>query len=84
LNWDDRKPFMIYKEKPVMTFTSYFCYIGGLFGMWFGISTNQLFDQLIEKRFMFYFYIIEIVQIVSDLIIKFFCWVRTKFTIIIN
>jgi len=59
LNWDESKPFMIYKETPVMTFTSYFCYIGGLFGIWFGISANQLYDYLIEKRFMLYFYCIS-------------------------
>jgi hypothetical protein len=46
LSWDDSKLFINYKEIPVMTFTDYFCYIGGLFGMWFGISANQIFEYL--------------------------------------
>jgi hypothetical protein len=33
LYWDDNKPFIVYRETPVMTFTDYFCYIGGLLGM---------------------------------------------------
>jgi len=84
INWDDSKPFIIYKDTPVMSFTRYFCYIGGLFGMWFGTRANQLYDFLIEKRFMFYFYFIKIVQIIFDIIIKLFCWIRRKFMIIIN
>jgi hypothetical protein len=51
LKWDDSKPFIIYRETPVMTITHYFCYIGGLFGMWFGISANQLFGKLKENYF---------------------------------
>ncbi len=49
LYWDESKPIMIYEETPVMTFTEYFCYIGGLLGMWFGFSANQLFEKFIEK-----------------------------------
>jgi len=73
LNWDRSKPFINNKETPVMTFYSYFCYIGGLFGMWFGISANQLYDHLMERRLMFYYTFIKI-----------YCWIRTKFIIIIN
>jgi hypothetical protein len=47
VNWDVSKPIITNRETPVMTFTDYFCYIGGLFGMWFGISANQLFDNLV-------------------------------------
>jgi hypothetical protein len=47
--WDESKPIIVNEETPVMTFTEYFCYIGGLFGMWFGFSANQLFEKLIEK-----------------------------------
>ncbi len=44
--WDESKPIIINEERPVMTFTDYFCYIGGLFGMWFGISAYQLLVNL--------------------------------------
>jgi hypothetical protein len=47
MSWDVSKPFIIYRETPVITFTDYFCYIGGLFGMWVGISANQLFNYLV-------------------------------------
>jgi len=66
-NCDQSKPFITNKETPVMTFMSYFCYIGGIFGMWFGISANQLYNRLVERRLMFYFYLIEI-----------YYWIRTK------
>jgi len=49
LYWDESRPIIIYEETPVMTFTEYFCYIGGLLGMWFGFSANQLFEKFIEK-----------------------------------
>jgi hypothetical protein len=32
-----------------MTFTDLFYYIGGLFGMWFGINANQIFIKLMEN-----------------------------------
>ncbi len=38
-----------------MTFTDYFCLIGDLFGMWFGISANQLLDKLIHNRVRIHF-----------------------------
>jgi hypothetical protein len=50
LDWDGSKPTLLSKETPVMTFTDYFCYIGGLFGMWFGINANELIVKLIESR----------------------------------
>jgi hypothetical protein len=60
VSWDVSKPFITNRETPVMTFTDYFCYIGGLFGMWFGISANQLFNHLVifEKQIPRYFSIL--------------------------
>jgi hypothetical protein len=49
LKWDDSIPLIVYKETPVMTFTDYFCHIGGLFG----ISANHLFEKLIEKYLIY-------------------------------
>ncbi len=61
LSWDDSKLFINYKEIPVMTFTDYFCYIGGLFGMWFGISANQMFEYL--NKFKNTFILLKILYI---------------------
>jgi hypothetical protein len=52
LHWDDNKPLILNKETPVMTFTDYFGYIGGLFEMWFGISANQLLVKLRDNYLM--------------------------------
>lgn len=49
LSWDESKPFVTNREIPVMTFTDLFYYIGGLFGMWFGINANQIFIKLMEN-----------------------------------
>jgi hypothetical protein len=54
LSWDDSKPYINYNEMPVLTFSAYFCYIGGLFGMWFGISANRLLKK-IEDNYLIYF-----------------------------
>ncbi len=45
-SWDNSKPFMTYREVPIMSFTDYFNFIGGLFGMWFGFSANRSFEYL--------------------------------------
>jgi hypothetical protein len=58
LIWDDSKPLIMYEETPVITFTDYFCYMGGLFGMWFGIwfgiSANQLIEKIKENYAIYY------------------------------
>ncbi len=54
IQWDDSKPLILNKETSVMTFNEYFCYIGGLFGMWFGIGANQLIDKLKENYLIYY------------------------------
>jgi len=76
LDWDQSKPFLINKETPVMNFLNYFCYIGGLFGIWFGISANQLYLYLMEKRLLFYLYLMEICRTVSNRFIEFFFRVK--------
>jgi hypothetical protein len=48
--WDESKPIIINEEKPVMEFADYICYIGGLFGMWFGVSANQLIRNFIGNH----------------------------------
>jgi len=54
LFWDNSKPLIMNKETPVLTLIDYFCYIGGLFGMWFGISANQLLGKLKENYIIYY------------------------------
>src|SRR5260221_14672621 len=41
--WDTKEPLISFIETPIMSFNQYFCYIGGLFGMWFGISLKKLY-----------------------------------------
>jgi hypothetical protein len=54
LFWDNSKPLIMNKETPVITLIDYFCCIGGLFGMWFGISANQLLGKLKENCIIYY------------------------------
>jgi hypothetical protein len=60
MNWDQNRPFLNYKERPQITFNDYFYYIGGLFGMWFGISANQLFTYFINRYSYVSYYFIDI------------------------
>jgi hypothetical protein len=73
LFWYDSKPLIINRETPVITFTDYFCYIGGLFGMWFGINANQLFEKLKENIFVhfntFIGFCLFFINIFKDIII---------------
>jgi hypothetical protein len=52
--WDNSRPFILNKGTPVLTFIDYFCYIGGLFGMWFGINANQLLKKFKENYFIYF------------------------------
>jgi hypothetical protein len=84
LKWDDTKPFIVYRETPVMTFTGYFCYIGGLFGMWFGISANQLFEKLIENYRIYYRDFIHFNLILFYNLLEILCYIKSKFQSIIR
>ena len=59
-----------------MTFTNYMCYIGGLFGMWFGISANQLFEKIkwfylsFKFKLILFLYNIEEVFLIIIILIK--------------
>ncbi len=84
IQWDDSKPLIWNKETPVMTFNEYFCYIGGLFGMWFGISANQLIDKLTENYVIYYrnFIAFSLILFYTSLEIIFI--IKTKFLSIIR
>jgi hypothetical protein len=82
--WDDSKPFIVYRETPVMTFTNYFCYIGGLFGMWFGISANQLFEKFIKNDGLYYRLFIHYNLILFYTLLEIMIFIKAKFQSIIR
>jgi hypothetical protein len=79
IQWDDSKPLILNKETPVMTFNEYFCYIGGLFGMWFGISANQLIDKLKENYVIYYRNFIDFSLILFYTSLEIIIFIKTKF-----
>ena len=46
--WDTTQPMFAYIEEPVMTFTDYLVYCGGLIGLWFGTSAKDLLISLLN------------------------------------
>ena len=46
IEWDTKQPFISYTETPIMTFNDYICYIGGLFGLLFGISFKAIYEYI--------------------------------------
>ncbi len=79
-HWDENKPIIINEETPVITFTEYFCYIGGLFGMWFGISANQLFVKFIEKHNTYYIKLLYLLSALSNKTIESMKSIKSKIT----
>ncbi len=82
--WDNTKPIIMNKETPVMTFTNYFCYIGGLFGMWFGISANQFLRKLKENFSKYYHNFINYSLILYYISLEIILIIKTKFLSIIR
>jgi hypothetical protein len=46
--WDSRETFISYEETADMLLINYFTYIGGLFGIWFGICFESLLDLIVK------------------------------------
>jgi hypothetical protein len=46
--WDSNEAFISYEETPDMLLLDYFTYIGGLFGLWFGICLESLLDLIVK------------------------------------
>ncbi len=67
-----------------MTFTDYFCYIGGLFGMWFGISANQLFENLIKNHPKYYRDFVNFNLILFYILLKIIIFIIAKFESIVK
>ena len=49
--WDSNELMFAYIEEPVMTFTQYLVFCGGLMGLLFGQSVKDLFLLIIEMEF---------------------------------
>jgi hypothetical protein len=49
LFWDSGKTFISYEETPNMLLLDYFTYIGGLFGLWFGICVENIMEIIINN-----------------------------------
>jgi hypothetical protein len=47
--WDSREAFISYEETADMLLIDYLTYIGGLFGIWFGISLESLLDLIVKN-----------------------------------
>ena len=69
--WDSSEPMFAYIDEPVMTFTQYLVYCGGLMGLWFGQSVKDLFSLLIDKSFWrsIIYEIVAIFEIVKQLLV---------------
>ena len=70
--WDSSQPMFAYIDEPVMTFTQYLVFCGGLMGLWFGQSFKDLFSLLIDKSFWYKYYhqILIIFRLIYKLIIN--------------
>jgi hypothetical protein len=47
--WDSREAFISYEETADILLIDYFTYIGGLFGLWFGICLESLIDLIVKQ-----------------------------------
>ena len=47
--WDTTQPSFKYIEEPLMTFTDYLVYCGGLLGLWFGTSAKDILIYLSDN-----------------------------------
>jgi hypothetical protein len=91
--WDSKEPFISYEETPNMLLIDYFTYIGGLFGLWFGICLENLFELIVKhtrnlktkvklklKKLLLFIYIFSIcfLHCINDLIINFINCMRQQ------
>ena len=53
--WDTSEPMFAYIDEPVLTFTQYLVYCGGLMSLWFGQSVKDLLTLFINISFWRFF-----------------------------
>ena len=49
LIWDSTQPVFVYREEPLLSFSDYMSYTGGLFGLWFGTNGKDLIIWFAER-----------------------------------
>jgi hypothetical protein len=91
--WDSREAFISYEETADMLLIDYFIYIGGLFGMWFGICLESLLDLIVKhtknlrtqvklqvEKLLSFVYIssLSILHFINDLITNFINYMFEK------
>jgi hypothetical protein len=86
--WDLKKIFVSYEETPDMLLLDYFTYIGGLFGLWFGICLENLIDLILNHTMTLrskiknqFKNLISFIRIIS---ISIFFWIYDLITTLIN
>ena len=48
--WDSNEVMIAYIDEPVMTFTDYLVFCGGLMGLWFGIIITDIITNVINAK----------------------------------
>jgi hypothetical protein len=86
--WDSKEVFVSCEETPDILLIDYFTYIGGLFGLWFGICLENLIDlivkhtRILRSKIEFQFKnLLEFIHITSICLLY---WIYDLITIIIN
>jgi hypothetical protein len=97
--WDSKEAFISYKETADMLLIDYFNYIGGLFGLWFGICLESLLYLIVKHTTNFrttvklqvekllsliYIFSICILHCINDLIRSLINYMTEKFLSIKN
>ena len=81
LVWDSTQPMFVYREEPVISFTDYISYSGGLLGLWFGINGKHFINKVIESRIWMlfqnniYYLFFVIKMFLKDIFIKLNNWI---------
>ena len=88
--WDTRQPMFAYIQQPVITFTDYLVCCGGLIGLWFGASAQDLLLMMIDNNLIMVLrnimknLIVLIFYILKQTKIKFFHYLSIILSIIKN
>ena len=80
--WDSNEVMIAYIDEPVMTFTDYLVFCGGLMGLWFGMSVNNLILIVINVSVKQYSYFI--LTLIELFIIKCFKIIKATLSPFIN
>ena len=56
LVWDSTQPMFVYYEEPIMSFIEYLVHCGGLVGLWFGTSAQDVIRLFLKLRIWSYFW----------------------------